>query len=106
MAGKKGVSGSQNGVSNNPLGRPAGSKNKVQNVVKQQIEDFVRDNFTSFTNNMDSLEAKDQVKAYLELIRLVIPRPVSAEESDALHEHHQLVAKLFGQRTEETGNGT
>jgi hypothetical protein len=92
--------GSQNGVSNNPHGRPAGSKNRASTDIKERIERIVAGKIDSVMEEVDLLEPKDRVKFFLELLKLTVPRPVSAEELDAISQSSRsaLVARLFFDR--------
>lgn len=83
MAGVKGKSGLKKGQTNNPNGRTPGSKNKVQNIVKKKIEEyFDGDNFDVLITEINALDGKEKVKAKLELLKLVVPRPRDAEETE------------------------
>lgn len=83
MAIKRGL---PKGITNNPNGRPKGSKNKYSYDVRTFIYDnvanerFVKDIFT----DIDAIEEADKrAKLKLELIKLFIPRPLNeVEEKD------------------------
>ncbi|MDR1938644.1 MAG: hypothetical protein LBQ73_09155 [Tannerellaceae bacterium] len=102
MAGVKGRSGLPKGRTNNPKGKPIGAVNKVSVSVKSRIAKYVEDDFDSFIKVMEGLEGKDRVKAEIELIKLVVPRPVNQEELDAIAQSQSpLIAKLFMNRAKE-----
>ncbi|MDR3268064.1 MAG: hypothetical protein LBT83_03235 [Tannerella sp.] len=99
--GKKGRSGAQNGVSNNPFGRPVGSKNKVPNPIKKRLEIYIDNNLDVIIAEIEELSGKDRVKAYLDLMKLVVPRPVNQEELDAISQSQSpLIARLFLRKSE------
>lgn len=86
MAGKRG----------NPKGKPKGTPNKLSLGVKSRIVSYVENHFDSYIETLEALEPKDRSKAFTELIKLVVPRPVSKEELDAIKgSNSALVAKLF-----------
>ena len=100
MAGTKGKSGARKGQgkgrTNNPAGKPAGTKNKIPQTVKKRIIEYVEDNFDGYINDIKSLRARDRVKAVTELIKLVVPRPVSEEEMEAIRgSQSALLSRLF-----------
>jgi hypothetical protein len=84
MAGLKGRSGLPKGTTNNPAGKPAGAKNRVSKTVKNRIVEYVEKDFDRYISDLNSLEAKDRVKAVTELIKLIVPRPVGEEELEAI----------------------
>jgi hypothetical protein len=96
MAGVKEKSGLRKGRTNNPGGRPKGVPNKVPETLKKRITVFLEDNFDDYIRTLQQLEPKDRVKAMGELMRLVVPRPVSKEELEAIAgSGSPLVARLF-----------
>ena len=96
MAGTKGKSGLGKGRTNNPNGRPVGSKNKVQSPVRKRIEEFVQGDFDTLLKEIKALEPKDKVKAKLDLLKLIVPRPLNEEESDAAKTQSEIMRKFFG----------
>jgi len=89
------------GKTNNPNGRPVGAKNKLQLTVKGRIIDYVNNDFDTFIKEVKKLRIKDRVKAKLELIKLVTPRPLNEEERNALNNMNPLLTRLFGKSEEE-----
>jgi hypothetical protein len=49
---------------NFPVGRPVGSKNRIQSTVKQKIVDFVTSDFNNLIKDIKKLDAKDSVLIY------------------------------------------
>jgi hypothetical protein len=90
--------GSQNGISNNPAGRPAGSKNKIRYNIKDRIVENIDDDFVkSVFAEIDAID-KPEIKARLkiELLKLFVPRPVSDEEKGAVSLYTEHIKKLCG----------
>ena len=90
--------GSQNGISNNPNGRPVGTKNKLTNGIKNEVlkyvtDDFIKSIFTEI-DKIDNVSARVRAKA--EIIKLFIPRPVSEEEQKSAGEYLEYIRKLCG----------
>lgn len=84
--------------SNNPFGRPAGSKNKVSAAVKARIAEYVNNDFDTYIKEIEEIEdVKDRVRAKTELIKLVVPRPVSEEETAASKDFYtEAMRRMFG----------
>jgi hypothetical protein len=61
----------------------------------------IDDNLDTIIGEIEKLSGKDKVKALLDLIKLVVPRPVNQEELDALSQSQSLlIARLFLRRPE------
>jgi len=88
--------GSQNGVSNNPTGKPVGTKNKLSASVKEIIVEEVTNDIDSYIKRLKSLDDKDYVRCMTELIKLIIPRPLNEEEANAINYNSELIKRLFG----------
>ena len=85
------------GMTNNPNGRPKNAKNKVQLATKERVAQFVEKDFDTFIKELQKLKVKDRVKAKIELIKLIVPRPLTDEESDAMNTQSRLFNKLSQQ---------
>lgn len=82
------------GRTNNPNGRPKGAKNKVQLATKERIAEYVEEDFDNFVKEIKKLPVKDRVKAKIELIKLVVPRPLADEEKEAFNTQSVLFKRL------------
>lgn len=62
------------GRTNNPNGRPKGSKNKVTRAVKERISQFIDNNFDGLQDEYDKLDSKDKLGFMKDLFPYVVPR--------------------------------
>ena len=69
------------GVSNEN-GRPLGSKNKSTVLSKNTIASIVDDNVELFKEKLLQLNDKDFVRAYMDLVKYVIPTMKAVEVND------------------------
>lgn len=70
---------SVNGVSNNPNGRPKGSKNKNVEPIRQAFKDFVEDNISTIQDSYSQLEPRDQLQFLLAISEFCIPKLARTE---------------------------
>jgi hypothetical protein len=73
------------GKTNNPNGRPKGVTNKLTGLHRSQLSDILAGKFKKFDTELGRLEGGQFVKAYIELLRFVVPHakpeePAAAEE--------------------------
>ena len=89
--------------SNNPLGRPAGAKNKVSATVKARIAEYVNEDFDNYILEIESIKSlPDRVRAKTELIKLVVPKPVNEEETEATKDFYaEAFRRMFGAKNKE-----
>ncbi len=62
------------GKSGNPNGRPNGSGNKDKAMLRSQITNFLESNFDKIIEDVKTLETKDRVKFYIDLLNYGLPR--------------------------------
>ena len=55
-------------------GRQKGSLNKVNNELREKINEFLEDEFDSVKDAIQALEGKDKVKYYLDLLQYGLPK--------------------------------
>lgn len=60
--------------SNNPNGRPKGSKNKAAMPLKNLITMFLSNKYEEFESNYEKLEPEKKCKIYIDLIPYVVPK--------------------------------
>jgi len=87
--------GPGSGISNNPIGKPKGTKNKLSLSVKEMIIQEVNNDFDDYMIKMKSLTARDYVRSMTELIKLVVPRPLNDEESDSMNTKSEFIKRMF-----------
>lgn len=62
------------GQTNNPNGRPKGSKNKVSGLLRTSINEFLEVSFPSIVKDIKKLSPKERVKAYTDLLQYGLPK--------------------------------
>jgi len=87
--------GSQNGISNNPAGKPAGANQKITLAVRERIVDKIQIDVEKYFTELNSLTGKDYVRCFTELLKLIIPRPLNEEESSAMNINSEFIKRLF-----------
>lgn len=68
MAAKKGA------PSNNPFGRPKGSKNRINERVRMVFGELVEENLPKVRTELKKLHGKDYIKAITDLASYVVPK--------------------------------
>lgn len=96
--------GAPKGSTNNPNGRPKGSKNKISYDIRKAI--FEKVGNTTFVNGLfddiKSIEDDDKrAKMKLELVKLFVPRPLNEDEAKDKDIKSAIFAKLSGISEEE-----
>ena len=88
--------GLQKGRTNNPNGRPIGSVQRIPISVKETIIKRIEDDIDKFFDELNALQGRDYVRCMTELIKLVIPRPLTDEETDVMNSGSEMLRRLFG----------
>ena len=83
------------GRTNNPNGRPVGSKDKLPSMVKSDVVGFLNDNIENYFVELQKLDGKDYIRCMTELIKLVVPRPLNEEESNTININSEFIKRLF-----------
>ena len=106
------VMGGIKGKTNNKNGRPPGAVNKLARAHKERLSDLLAEKYQIFTRRLEELEAKDFVKAYIDLLKYVVPpaQPVQettpSDKSSALKERIMEASKTAaGKLPEKTTAG-
>lgn len=71
------------GVTNNPNGRPKGSKNKVDGYIREQFEDLLRRNapkIDGWLQEVAAESAKDALKIVSDYAEFVLPKLARVEQ--------------------------
>ena len=85
------------GRTNNPNGRPAGSKDKLPTMTKSSMINFLNSNIKLYFERLNALEGREYVRCFTELLKLVIPRPLNEEESNDLNYRSEFIRRMFNQ---------
>lgn len=90
------------GHTNNPNGKPKGTKNKITYKTKELIAAFVEENFDSVMKEFKILDSKDKVSTFINLMKFVVPpaRDVEADQ-DAKSAMSDFISRLFQREKEE-----
>lgn len=64
----------EKGKSGNPDGRPKGSQNKASGQLRTLISNFLEKNFPVVEREFASLEAKDKIKYFIDLLQYSLPK--------------------------------
>ena len=95
--------GAPKGSTNNPNGRPKGSKNKISFDIRAAIYEKVSDSkFVDglFKDIRDVEDTDKRAKLKLELVKLFVPRPMNEDEAKDKDIKSAIFAKLSGEVTE------
>lgn len=87
--------GLQKGKTNNPLGKPKGTKNKTTVKMKEIITAFMEEKVEDIKTAFDNLDDRGKVNAFIAMLKYVIPPARDEgidEEADAVS---SLVKRLF-----------
>ena len=68
------MKGPGQGKTNNPAGRPAGIPNKMNKFLREEIFNFVTDNFPIVQDDFRKLQPRERVKFYIDLLSYCLPR--------------------------------
>ncbi len=84
------------GQTGNPLGKPKGVKNKLTIEIKERINNYVNENFDNFQADLLAIEDKSvKAKLYLEMCKLIIPKPVDPIEKEKEQIFKETLLKRF-----------
>jgi hypothetical protein len=84
------------GVTNNPAGRPPGSRNKVTTELKQWITDLVHGNRQQFEEDLKKIEPAQRLAVLEKLIQYVIPRQQAIDINTEIRALEVLMEKTPG----------
>jgi hypothetical protein len=87
----------QKGVSGNPAGRAPGSSYKENTIVRNAIHTILNDGVDKLRLEMNKLEGKDYLAAYIAMLEYVIPKKARIQVSNEDDEKVQEVIILGGQ---------
>ncbi len=91
--------GLKKGNTNNLAGRPKGRRNKVTTEVKEKIEMLIQSITEDVMKEFKALKGERKIKYYIELVKLVLPRPRDPEEEEEMDRRNsELLRVLFPKR--------
>jgi hypothetical protein len=62
------------GKTNNPAGKPPGTKNKINAELRVMINDFLNNEFDTIKEDFKKLDPKDKLKFYTDLLNYGLPK--------------------------------
>jgi len=66
--------GLQKGQTNNPAGKPPGTKNNINAELRLMISDFLNSEFETVKSDFHKLDVKDKLKFYTDLLQYGLPK--------------------------------
>jgi predicted component of type VI protein secretion system len=66
--------GLRKGQTNNPAGKPPGTKNKINAELRLMINDFLNSEFETIKDDFQKLEPKERMKFYTDLLQYGLPK--------------------------------
>jgi hypothetical protein len=58
----------------NPQGRKPGSKNKINQKIREQFRQLIEDNFDQIKKDLDELKPRERLEILLKMAQFVLPR--------------------------------
>jgi hypothetical protein len=68
-------------MTNNPAGKPPGTKNKINAELRDMIGDFLNNKFETVVAEFDKLEPKEKLKFYTDLLNYGLPKLLATDLS-------------------------
>ena len=92
--------GLPSGFTNNPNGRPKGSKNKSNEAIRKTILNLIENNLINIQEDIEKLNSRDRLKFILALLPFAIPkyRALELTQNDGMvsdFELREMVNSLF-----------
>src|SRR6185437_10556176 len=72
------------GTSGNPNGRPAGQIRNAQDEIRVMLYEFIKANFSEVLTDLDTMNTKDRMRIFCQLLKHVEPRLVEREPAISL----------------------
>ncbi len=69
--------GLQKGHTNNPKGRPQGSKNKINDEIRERINAFITARWEGLEADFEALEPKERLQFFEKLLSYTLSKPQS-----------------------------
>jgi hypothetical protein len=78
--------GLKKGMTNNPNGRPAGSKNRTTAEIRDLLKEFVSANWETIQTDFDQLPPKDRLAFFEKVLQYTIPKMQSVNHEFELRQ--------------------
>jgi hypothetical protein len=78
----------------NRSGRPEGAKNRVNDEIRTRINEYLSENFDEVLNDLKTMEARERVRFYIELLQYSVPK-LKAMELKTENEDLRLTPPTF-----------
>ena len=84
------------GRTNNPHGRPIGSKNKIQPPLKAALSSFLEEKFDDLNALWSELENREKISLFTALLKYVVPTaaPDAVEDTEGESAIRQTIMQL------------
>jgi len=92
--------GLKKGMTNNPAGKPKGTLNKLSSDFRQDLAVFIQEQWPAVINEYNSLDGKEKIKFFLELL----PYHAARKQSITLSFLEQLQECLTDQQIDQIIN--
>ena len=72
---------------------------KSQSIIRKQLCTYITNYFDDFVSNMEVIKREDNIihaRLFVEVLKLVIPRPKEYEEQSEIDERGNSIKRLFG----------
>lgn len=93
------------GKTNNPNGRPKGSYNARNALLRQAIDEIVANNVKGFTKDLKLLKPKERVDSIISLMSFVLPKLQSIDvdiDNQSKSKYERLIDEMAGVTTDKT----
>ena len=94
------------GHTNNPNGRPRGSKDKVNTEIKEMVKQFISGNLKNLQKNYDTLVPARKLKFFESLLQYVIPKQRDLKISEYEEYSDEQLRQIASEIIEQSENGT
>lgn len=89
------------GITNNPGGRPKGSKNKITTQTKELIVEIINENIPQLQKDLKKLKPNERINALLGLLKYVVPIAKDKESEEQTNNTlNTLINRLFPTKEE------
>lgn len=87
--------GLKKGITNNPHGRPKGSRNKATQDIQKWVSDIVEVGHGAFVEKLNRLDDREYIRTYMGLLSYVIPKYAPTTPEDMLRKEKEMLQELM-----------